>query len=98
MSPERVSVFLARRSYRRRRLADAARLLPLAGGILFCVPLLWQGAGGGARTVAAMIYVFVLWAVLVVVSGLVSRHLRGGEDEADGADGGGVKGDGGGME
>jgi fatty acid desaturase len=81
MSPERVPVFLARRSYRRRRVADAARLLPLAGGILFCVPLLWQGAGGGARTVVAVIYVFGLWGLLVVVSGVVSRHLRGDEDE-----------------
>ncbi|MFB9151167.1 hypothetical protein [Roseovarius ramblicola] len=98
MSPERVSVFLARRSYRRRRMADAARLLPLAGGVLLCVPLLWQGAGGGARTVAALIYVFGLWAALVVVSALVSRHLRGNEDEAGRADDGGTKGDGGGME
>jgi len=94
MSPERVSVFLARRSYRRRRMADAARLLPLAGGILFCVPLLWKAADGGARTVGAMIYVFALWVLLVVVSALVSRHLRNGEDERDGGEGGG---DGGGA-
>jgi hypothetical protein len=93
MSPERVSVFLARRSYRRRRLADAARLLPLAGGILFCVPLLWKGAEGGARTVGAMIYVFGLWVVLVAISGLVSRYLRGEEEDRAGD-----KGAGGGME
>jgi hypothetical protein len=93
MSPERVSVFLARRSYRRRRVADAARLLPLAGGILFCVPLLWKGAEGGARTVGAMIYIFLLWVLLVTVSALVSRHLRHGDDEREGGEDGG----GGGM-
>ena len=92
MSTERVSVFLARRSYRRRRMADAARLLPLAGGILFCVPLLWKTADGGARTVGAMIYVFGLWVLLVAVSALVSRHLRGGDEER--ADGEGSRGGG----
>lgn len=89
MSPERVSIFLARRSYRRRRVADAARLLPLAGGILLCVPLLWQGAEGGARTVGAMIYVFGLWALLVVVSAVLSRHLRDDEEARTGDEGGG---------
>jgi len=85
MSPERGPVFLARRGYRRRRVADAARLLPLAGGILLCMPLLWQGAEGGARTVSAVIYVFALWVLLIVVSAVIARHLRGGEeDRADG--------------
>lgn len=83
MSPDRVSVFLARRSYRRRRLADAARLLPLAGGILFSVPLIWKGGEDGARTVGVMIYIFVLWVLLVVVSALVSRHLRNTDDERE---------------
>jgi len=76
MSPERLPIFLARRNYRRRRLADAARLLPLAGALLFCLPLLWRGTGSGGRTVVAMIYVFALWAVLIAVSALITRHLR----------------------
>jgi hypothetical protein len=41
MSPERGPVFLARRTYRQRRLADAARMLPLAAGVLMALPLLW---------------------------------------------------------
>jgi len=89
MSPERVPVFLARRSYRRRRVADAARLLPLAGSVLFCVPLLWKAADTGARTVSAMTYVFALWVLLVVLSALVSRHLRSGDEERDGGEGSG---------
>jgi len=101
MSPGRGPLFLERRSYRRRRVADAARLLPVAGGILFCVPLLWRGGASGG-TVAAIVYVFGLWALLVALSAVLSRHLRDGEagdgtggdgTGADGADGTG--GDGG---
>nr|WP_294614957.1 hypothetical protein [uncultured Roseovarius sp.] len=40
MSAERGPVFLARRTYRRRRLADGARLLPVIGTVLFFIPLL----------------------------------------------------------
>jgi hypothetical protein len=76
MSPERLPVFLARRNYRRRRLADAARLLPLAGALLFCLPLLWRGTEPSGRTVVALIYVFSLWAALIAISALISRYLR----------------------
>lgn len=36
-------LFLARADYRRRRLRDAARLLPVVGALLMLLPLLWQG-------------------------------------------------------
>ena len=88
MSPERSPVFLERRSYRRRRVADAARLLPVAGGILLCVPLVWRGGASGG-TVAAIIYVFGLWALLVAVSAFLSRNLCGSEEgDATGDDAG----------
>ncbi|WP_234990482.1 hypothetical protein [Aquimixticola soesokkakensis] len=51
-APAPAPVFLARRSYRRRRLIDAARLLPVVAGGLFFVPLIWQGAGERAGEVA----------------------------------------------
>ena len=38
------AVFLERQSYRRRRLMDVARLLPILGAALFAVPLLWPRA------------------------------------------------------
>lgn len=67
------SPFLERQSYRRRRLMDAARLLPLLGILLFVVPLLWPvprpGQGEAAATVTmsgAMIYVFCAWVLLIV--------------------------------
>ena len=71
-----LSVFLEHHSYRRRRLMDAARLLPLLGALLFALPLLWPGpktdaTDGGVATVAmsgAIIYIFAVWAVLIIAS------------------------------
>ena len=87
MSPERHPVFLARAHYRRRRIADAARLLPLAGGILFCLPLLWKGSPEGGSTVGAMLFVFGLWVVLILLSAVIARHLRADETEPPAAGG-----------
>lgn len=80
MSPERAPLFLARRTYRQRRLADAARMLPVAGAVLVCLPLLWRG-GGWMATTAVMFYVFGLWLVLAVISGVLSHFLRPSDAE-----------------
>ena len=45
MKAGRTSVFLERETYRRRRIMDAARLLPLLGVALFALPLLWPKPG-----------------------------------------------------
>lgn len=73
-------VFLERRTYRRRRMMDAARLLPLFGLGLFLVPLLWPQANDSEPQVPmsdAFVYIFVVWAGLILVSGLLSRQARG---------------------
>ncbi len=44
MSDRRIPLFLGRVSYRQRRLADAARLLPIFGAVLMGVPLLTPDA------------------------------------------------------
>ncbi|WP_102107148.1 hypothetical protein [Oceaniglobus roseus] len=49
MAPPREPVFLERQTYRRRRLMDAARVLPVLGAVLFMVPMLWF-AGLDARS------------------------------------------------
>jgi len=96
----RVPIFVERGTYRRRRVADAARLLPVVGVILFLLPLLWVGSDGeSGRTAWVMSYIFVVWAVLAVLSGVLSRYLvseddarhRGGTggDDVDGDDGDG---------
>lgn len=79
MSPERGPLFLARRTYRLRRLSDAARMLPIAGAVLFAVPLLWETEG--VRTTRAMFYIFGLWIVLAVIAGVISARLRPTESE-----------------
>jgi hypothetical protein len=83
VSPERTPLFLARRSYRRRRLADAARILPLIGGVLFCLPLLWKGSPTSDSTVQSLIYIFGLWVILILTSAIISRHLRLDENDRD---------------
>ena len=86
-------IFLERQSYRRRRLADAARFLPWLGAVLLVFPALW-GDGTAADppgTASRGIYVFAAWAVLVAAAGLISRRLvsfeAAGANEAAGAAG-----------
>lgn len=69
-------VFLERRTYRRRRLTDAARLLPVVGLLLFLVPLLWApDRTDTAATASTTIYVFAVWAGLIAAALLLSRRL-----------------------
>ena len=72
------TIFLERQSYRRRRLADAAKLLPLIGFVLILMPILWADE---ARTAGGIIYLFSVWAILIAVVGFVSRGLSGTEPE-----------------
>jgi hypothetical protein len=77
-------VFLAPASYRRKRLGDAARLLPVLGAVLLLlVPLLWTPSGeeDGVSHSAALIYMFACWAALIAAAFFLSRVLRPGERE-----------------
>lgn len=86
MKPPRQPLFLARRSYRRRRLMDAARLLPLAGGFLFLLPILWApGATATRDTAPDGVYLFLAWGALILVARLLAPRLvpPPGEDDAE---------------
>lgn len=73
-------VFLARRAYRHRRLLDAARLLPFAGLVLFLIPILWQPAATHeADTGRGALYLFGVWAVLILAALILSRQIVGNE-------------------
>ncbi|MEM6760471.1 MAG: hypothetical protein AAF601_13415 [Pseudomonadota bacterium] len=85
------SVFVERRSYRRRRLMDALRLLPILGVMLFMLPLFWPTTADEAVATVpmsrAVTYVFLVWAVLIVVALALWRALwltggPVGDDEA----------------
>jgi hypothetical protein len=79
-------LFLDRRRYRRTRLRDAARLLPVLGAALLLMPLLWSGPGQGTppSNAGALLYLFGAWAGLILAAFVLSRLLRPGEDPEDG--------------
>jgi len=76
-------IFLARQSYRRRRLGDAAKLIPVVGAILLLMPIIW---GGAARTSGGLLYIFTVWAILIVLIALISRRLVQNIPESDDPD------------
>lgn len=77
----RPPVFLARASYRRRRLHDTARLAPLAAAFLWTLPLLWPH--GETRVSAVLVYLFATWGLSVLVSAALARALRRSERDLD---------------
>ena len=85
MSDPRNPLFLGRGSYRQRRLADAARLLPILGGVLMMLPLMWPRAGQAETPVTstAMIYVFGCWVVLVILAAILAAWLDPAATQGD---------------
>jgi VIT1/CCC1 family predicted Fe2+/Mn2+ transporter len=72
-------LFLARQTYRRRRLGDAARLLPVLGAFLVLAPVLLTP---GSVTTSTMTFIFLVWVALIVAAFVLSRYLGAdtGED------------------
>ncbi|MEM0938118.1 MAG: DUF6611 family protein [Pseudomonadota bacterium] len=68
----RAPLFLHRETYRRRRIMDAARLLPFFGTALLLLPMLWAETH---RTSMGAVYVFVAWFGLILVAALMARRL-----------------------
>ena len=79
-------LFLARAPYRRRRLRDAARLLPVLGVFLLLLPLLWTPDSRMSLSAGDVIYFFSVWLGLIGLAAAFAPGLRGGsgaEDEED---------------
>jgi len=68
-------LFLERQTYRRRRIMDAARVLPVLGFILILLPVLWTQSGG-LGTAGEAVYLFALWFGLIVIAALLSKPLK----------------------
>lgn len=82
MRRPRGPVFLARSAYRLRRMRDVARMLPVVGGFLILLPVLWAPATTEARDTAPDgIYLFLVWAGLIAVAALLAPWLQAGEAE-----------------
>ncbi|MFV0358860.1 hypothetical protein [Tropicimonas sp.] len=78
-------LFLGREIYRRRRIMDAARLLPVFGTVLFLMPILWAVERG---TAAGVVYLFSVWLGLILAAAFLSVRLaepleEHGQAEAD---------------
>jgi hypothetical protein len=70
-------LFLAKASYRQRRVRDALKIMPWFGALLFLIPLLWQRSGAEAQsTSGALVYLFGCWLVLIVIAYAISRVMR----------------------
>lgn len=77
MKPPRTPPFLARDSYRLRRLMDAARFLPVFGFVLLLLPLMREDPETGAASAASEgVYLFAIWMALILGTWLMSRGLR----------------------
>ncbi|MCP4821681.1 MAG: hypothetical protein GY883_21060 [Shimia sp.] len=84
MSKQPKQVFLERQTYRRRRLIDFVRMVPVIGAILWAVPLLWSTDDGHSiATSKAVVYVFVVWLALVLLGGVLAWALRDSKDSSD---------------
>ena len=73
-------LFLARRTYRRRRLMDVGRLMPFVGAFLFLLPILWAGS---AKTSTGLIYLFSVWGLLIIGLLALSRPIRRAEADPE---------------
>jgi len=74
--------FLDLKSYRQKRIVDAARLVPILGAlaVLLPLPFLFLGgpadAVGGPDATALAVYFFVVWLTLILVALILSRAFR----------------------
>ena len=67
------SVFLEKDAYKKRRLRDVARAIPVIGTVLLMLPLSWET---GTSTAGGVIYIFGVWVLLIILTAFVSRKLR----------------------
>ena len=82
MRRPKTPLFLARAVYRRRRLRDAARLLPLLGLFLLLLPLMW-GEPSGKGAGQTVVYVFAAWGTLIALAAYLAPGLARPEGEAE---------------
>jgi hypothetical protein len=73
------ALFLARAPYRRRRLRDAARLLPVLGLLMLLLPLLWTKDAQMSLSARDVIYFFAVWLFLIALAAAFASGLRGGD-------------------
>lgn len=88
----RAPLFLKRGSYRKRRLRDGARMLPVVGAFLFALPMLWAQDGTSPEgTAGDGLYIFAVWLGLVLAAAAMApglgEEIGAGEAEGEGGEG-----------
>ena len=85
MKPKASALFLARSLYRKRRLSDGAKLLPIFGAVLLLLPLLWvhQSAPERSSTATNWVYLFIVWSFLILAAACLAKSLNKFEDGDD---------------
>ncbi|NOX74134.1 MAG: hypothetical protein GXP03_11135 [Alphaproteobacteria bacterium] len=70
--------FLDLKSYRQKRMLDAAKLLPLAGALVFLFPLvyLFVSPHGPISPGITAIYFFVIWLVLILLTRFLAPRMQ----------------------
>ncbi|SHH87248.1 DUF6611 family protein [Marivita hallyeonensis] len=85
--PKPSPVFHEKRTYRQRRLMDAARLAPILALLLWLLPLIWPQSGDArVSSAAALIYIFAVWAGVIVLTFGLSRALGSRMEDDPGSD------------
>ncbi|WP_136441023.1 hypothetical protein [Pacificoceanicola onchidii] len=85
---QKLPLFVERQTYRRRRIIDAARALPVLGLLLWWVPLLWALPKEPTSASGALIYIFCVWVGLILGAALLILALRRRDAEAQTSNGG----------
>ena len=92
-TPAPTPVFLERRSYRRRRMMDALRLLPILGVFLWILPVFWPTPTDGPTAPETMAlstevtYVFVVWPARISAACSLWFFLRARPEMGEDASG-----------
>lgn len=66
-------LFLENTAYRRRRLGDAARILPVVALLAVMLPVWW--VPGAVSFAGGTLALFILWTALVIGTALLHRAL-----------------------
>ena len=73
---DKIPLFVERQTYRRRRLVDAARALPVLGVMLWLVPLLWAEPDTATGASTGLTYIFAVWLGLPIVAGVLIHAMN----------------------
>jgi hypothetical protein len=80
--------FLDLKSYRQKRMLDAAKLLPISGALVFLFPLiyLFVSPHGPISPGITAIYFFVIWLALILLTRFLAPRLQATVKPASKAD------------